>query len=136
MKNTKRIKKSRKMDKLALHFVPFDRFINLSGDEKTSLILKQTRDNRIIIIESYLDPKEQAVLITNVMSNIDSKYSGVEMISFTRHDFQKENDFMTRLRNILIDFFSGRKAGLTIVGPASLIKKIERDPEMIMLSMK
>ncbi len=132
----KKRRKTKKMDKLTLHFIPFERFINLSSDDKTSTILEYTKKGKIIIIESYLDPKEQATLITNVMGNIDGKYSGVEMISFTRKDFQKDNSFYVRLRNAAIDLLSGKKAGLTIVGPANIVKKIERNPEMIMLSIK
>lgn len=136
MAKKKKKKSKKEVEDLKLHFIPFERFLQLSEDEKTKTILQNTKEGRIIIIESYLNPEEQADLITNVMSNIDGKFSGVEMISFTRKDFQKQNSFYTVLRNMIIDFLSGRRAGLTIVGPANIVQKIERDPEMIMLSMK
>ena len=68
------------------------------------------------------------------MSNIDRRFKGIEICSIGDSENQ---DIIKKIKRGLAQLLLGVGAsGLTIIGPASIIKEIKRDPDKIELLTK
>lgn len=119
---------------LRLQFIPYSEIANLTSESKVTKVLKIAKNNRIILLEGKLSPAEETLLIERTMSNIDRKFKGIEICSIGDSENQ---DFVKKIKRGLAQFLLGVGAsGLTIIGPASIIKEIKRDPDKIELLTK
>ena len=76
----------------------------------------------------------QTDTIKETMEKISYLFSGIEMGSL---DVKKQKNVggFEKLRNTLAETIMGKKRGLTIIGPAKVIHKIEKNPEELRLFM-
>ncbi len=116
---------------LTLQYIPYHKFSGLSVDEKLKQILKSVREDKIIMIEGRLDPIEESELIKRTMQQIDKKFKGIEIASFD-YDPKNSDPFDTLKKNIA-HFLLRKRPGMTIVGPATVVKEIRKDPSKIEL---
>lgn len=108
---------------IRLDFISAETLASKSRMDKINLILERIRSNVILILEEALDPKEEAELIEATMREVDSeKFYGIE---FYRIDHQDN------LREKIASYISGRKSGLTIVGPTKLVEAIKKEPDHV-----
>lgn len=125
------------MADISLNFIPFERFVEMTTEEKIDLILETTKKKDIVVIEGLMNPGEEMNLITHTMQKIDKKFKGIEICAIPREELMKKKEgLITGLRSRMADILIGRNRGLTIIGPASIVKQIKRDPERIILKMK
>jgi hypothetical protein len=125
------------MADISLNFIPFERFVEMTTEEKIDLILETTKKKDIVVIEGLMNPGEEMNLITHTMQKIDKKFKGIEICAIPREELLKKKEgLITGLRSRMADILIGRNRGLTIIGPASIVKQIKRDPERIILKMK
>lgn len=119
---------------LTLQYIPHHEIQGLGLQEKVRKILKSVKEDKIILIEGRLSPIEESELIKNTMEQIDKKFKGIEICSV---DYQEEDapSFETFKKSIA-HFLLNKKSGVTIVGPASIIKEIKKDPNKIELFTK
>ncbi len=97
-------------------------------------IIKETRKENIIVIEGSLNSIEEANLIQATMENIDKKFPGIEIANL--HSNNIENlSFKEKAKRFIVNKLYGKKRGLTIIGPAKLVKQIKRDPNNVILKM-
>ncbi len=116
---------------LTLQFVPYSDIEDLSIDERIKKILGIVKDEKIIVMEGRLRKSEEAELIKATMEKINSKFKGIE-ISVV----YPENRGATlgkKFKSTLAELLLGERQGLTVIGPASLIKEIKKDPDKIQL---
>ena len=118
------------MKNLAIKLVPYET-IKSSGVKDLLVDLKK---NTIIVVDAKLTPKEEAELIQETMSIITDKFLGIEIGSFDV-SVNEESDFLSKLRGRLADFLLGKKRGLTVIGPADVVKKIKKDPKELMVHL-
>lgn len=116
---------------LTLQFIPFSEVNNLSSDKKINKLLKVAQDEKIILLEGKLKSGEKSELIRKTMEEINDKFKGIEIEELDVEN--KDKDFFQRLKNTFINFLLGSRRGLTIIGPASIIKEIKKDPDKIQL---
>jgi len=124
------------MSKLSLDFIPIETLSKATLDERVDMILKRIKDKKIIILNSRFDPKEEAILIKRTMESVSKSFPGIEICSLSASDMSKEERLISRLKNLVIDFLSGGKRGITVIGPAKIIKQIKREPDSISLLTK
>jgi hypothetical protein len=125
------------MAEISLNFIPFERFVEMSTEEKIDLIIETTRKKDIVVIEGLMNPGEEMNLITHTMQKIDKKFKGIEICAIPRDELiKKKEGFVANMRARMADLLIGRNRGLTIIGPAAIVKQIKRDPERIILKMK
>jgi hypothetical protein len=101
---------------------------------KYSELLKDLREGTIILIDAKLTPTEEADLIEETMKIISDRFSGIELSSLETGQL-KETTHLDRFRNLVIERILGKRRGLTIIGPAKIIRKIEKNPEELLLYM-
>jgi len=108
---------------LRVDFISAETLADKSKMEKIELILERIRSDVILILEEPLDPREETELIEATMREIDTdEFYGIE---FYRIDHQKN------LRDKIASYISGRKSGLTIVGPKRVVEAIKKEPDYI-----
>ncbi len=119
---------------LTLKFIPYEEISHLSMDAKIEKLLEIVKQNKIILMQGRLTPEEETYLIQRTMESINKKFKGVELCIV--HPQFKEKGVLKQLRNFFINALAGNSQGITIIGPATIVKKIERDPEKIELLTK
>ncbi|MEK6861679.1 MAG: DUF2073 domain-containing protein, partial [Nanoarchaeota archaeon] len=87
--------------------------------------------NKIVLMQGRLKPEEETLLIKQTMEMIEDNFKGVEICTI----FPEERDlqFVKRFKKEMMRFIIGNRDGITIVGPASIIKEIKRDINNIQL---
>ena len=115
---------------LTLQYIPHHEFASLTIDEKLRRILKSVREDKILIIEGRLHPIEESELIKRTMQVISKSFKGIEIASI---DYQFRGDFIDKVKKDIAHFLLRKRSGLTIVGPATIVKEIRKDPSKIEL---
>ncbi len=116
---------------LTLQFVPYDEIEGLSSNERIKKLLNFVKDDKIVVLEGRLKKGEEAELIKRTMEEINERFKGIE-ISVVYPEKRKGN-LGKALKNNLAEMLLGERQGLTVMGPASLIKEIRKDPDKIQL---
>ena len=95
-------------------------------------------ENKILIIQGKLEPHEEKDLIEETMRKIGTskkaKFRGIELASLVPNMKNSNvfDNFKTRVANMLV----GERDALTIIGPATIVKEIKRDPSKMQLLLK
>lgn len=114
---------------LTLQFVPNKDLVDLEQDAKIKKLLNLVKEERILLLEGRLSPEEESNLIKATMEQINKKFKGIEIA--TIYNEPKDIEFLEKLRNGLAQFLLGYEYGMTIIGPASIVKEIKKDPNKI-----
>jgi len=116
---------------LTLQFIPYSEISNLSSEKKIQKLLKVVHEEKIILLEGKLHSNEKSDLIRKTMEEIDDKFKGIEIEELDTE--RKDRAFLEKVRALFINLLMGGRRGLTIIGPASIIKEIKKDPDKIQL---
>lgn len=116
---------------LTLRFIPYHEIENLNSQQRIDKLIKIAKQESIILMQGRLTPAEEANLIQETMLQISSKFKGVEIC--TIYPESKNLQIFKKLKHDMINFLLGHREGITIIGPASVIKDIKRDPNKIQL---
>ncbi len=124
------------MSRLTLSFIPYSEIETLKSGERIKKLLNIILSNRIIVLQGRLKPEEEARLIEDTMALVGHirNFKGVELAVVTGS--QSNISFMSRLRRGIANALVGQRDALTIIGPATLVKEIKRDPRKIDIMMK
>jgi len=99
---------------------------------RVNTLLKDLESNTIILIDAKLTSEEEAHLIEETMKKVSTKFKGIELDSL---DPVKDTDLFAKMKSLLVELISGKKRGVTLIGPAGLVKQIKKDPQNLMLSL-
>ena len=116
---------------LSLQFIPYNQIAKLDSNKKIAKILKLVKENNIVLLEGRLSKQEETELIKKTMEEIKGKFKGIEISTIFEEDENKA--FYNRLIKLFYNFILGNRRGFTIIGPASIIKEIKKDPNKIQL---
>jgi len=116
---------------LTLQFVPHSQIEHLSSLSKIHKLLKMAKEKSIVVLEGRLKKEEETELIKVTMEEIDDDFKGIELSVI--YPDQKNSGFVSKLKANLANILIGDRMGLTIIGPASVVKEIKRDPSKIQL---
>ncbi len=119
---------------LTIQFMPHSEIADLDSKARVKKLLNVVMKNKVILLQGKLNPEEEANLIAETMTSIGrGGFKGIELSSLNTLD--KLSSF-ARIRYKIAGFFAGRSDDLTIIGPASLIKEIKKDPRKIELMLR
>ncbi len=129
-KNKRKSKNKKKLGKLTLSFIPYSDISKLNGVERVKKLLDIVLQNRIVVLQGRLNPTDEATLISSTMALVDKikNFSGVELTVIQPSD---NSNLIDKLKSRLAKVLVGERDVLTIVGPASVIKEIKKDPSKI-----
>lgn len=116
---------------LTLQFVPYGDIESLDSGQRIRKLLGIVKENKVILMQGRLKPEEETGLIQQTMELIREQFKGVEIC--TIYPEEKKLQFMGKVKKEMIKFLLGNRDGITIIGPANVIKEIKRDPNKIEL---
>jgi hypothetical protein len=127
-------KKLGKIKGFSIQFLPFSEIRDLDSTARIKKILNITLGNRILILQGRLYPDEETRLIEDTMAMIGhvKDFKGIELAVISGNG--DDEGFFTKFRKGLINALGGGDLGaVTIIGPATIVKDIKRDPKKIEL---
>ena len=113
---------------LALTYLPYNEIEGLDSKDRIKKLLDIVKKDRIVLLEGKLKKEEEAELIAETMKAINKNFKGIELATIDTEG-ESSNIVKSFLRNILF----GERSGATIIGPASIVKEIKKDPNKIEL---
>jgi hypothetical protein len=116
---------------ITLQFLPYSEIERLSSDRRISKLLSIARDNKIVLLQGRLKRDEEAKLIERTMEEIDDEFKGIEL-SVIYPDV-KDKVWLSYIKNRLFNLILGERNGMTVIGPANVVKEIKKDPNKIEL---
>jgi len=114
--------------KLKIKFVPYEKFKR----EGFKSFMKDLQEQTIVLIDAKLSADEEATIIEETMKKISGKFTGIELNSLEIASGSSVNN-LDRVRNMVIERMSGKKRGLTIIGPSKVVREIRKNPEELLL---
>lgn len=120
---------------IEIEFLQYNEFANLETNEKIKKILEHIKLEKIILLDGLLTEEESTELFKKTMEDFDFKFKGIEISSINPQEYSSKNIFK-KFKAGLINFLQGKKSGITIIGPATIVKKIKQDPNKISLFME
>ena len=119
---------------VTFQFIPFQDIEKLTSVKRVNKLLNIVKQDKIVIMEGRLKKEEETDLIEITMEEISPKFKGIEL-SVIYPDKNKQ-DAMQKIKNTFANILLGDRQGTTIIGPASIVKKIEKNPNKIELFTK
>ena len=126
---------TRKLNSLTLQFVPYSDISSLNSVERIKKLLKVVLDNKIVLMQGKLKAEEESRLIEDTMALIGSikGFKGIELAVLSpKESGSVVGNFKRGLAKMLV----GENDSITIIGPASVVREMRRDPNKIQLLLK
>ena len=116
---------------VTLQFVPYGEIDSLSSVGRIRKLLNIAKQNKIVLLQGRLKKEEEAELIKVTMEEINKEFKGIELAVINPTESQSEG--LGKFKNTVFSFMLGDRQGLTIIGPANVVKSIKKDPHKIEL---
>ena len=129
-------KKLGKIKGFSIQFLPYSEIRGLDSDKRIRKILNIVLGNNILILQGRLEPEEETRLIGDTMAIIGHvrNFKGVELAVISGNN---NEGFFGKFRKNLVSAIAGGDIGaVTIIGPATIVKEIKRNPKKIELLLK
>jgi hypothetical protein len=129
-------KKSNKLRGLTLHFIPYGEIAGLDSLERIKKLLGIILDNKVVILQGRLRPEEETRLIEDTMIMIGNikGFKGVELAVISQHS--ENHSMFQRFKFGLARALAGHQDSLTIIGPATVVKEMKKDPSKLEVMMR
>jgi len=116
---------------LGLHVIPFSEVQYLSITDRIKKILKLILGNKIVILQGRLKVEEEIRLIEDTMAMVDhiKSFRGIELAVI--EPSLNDSGIMAKMKQGIANRLSGNTGALTIIGPASIVKEIKKDPKKL-----
>jgi hypothetical protein len=119
---------------LTLQFIPYNEIADLGSARRVKKLLDIAKENKIILLEGRLKKEEETDLIAITMEEIDAKFKGIELAVI--NPASKDKTVLRRMRSGVVNAMLGHRVGFTIIGPATVVKEIKKNPDKIELLTK
>jgi hypothetical protein len=117
----------------SIQFLPYTEIRELDSDERIRKILGIILSNNILILQGRLTANEEARLIGDTMAMIGhiKDFRGIELAVISGNG--KEGFFGKMTKGIANALAGGDFSAITIIGPATIVKEMKRNPKKIEL---
>jgi hypothetical protein len=121
---------------LTLHFMPYSEIVKLDTVERIKKLLKIILDNKVVVLQGRLKPDEETRLIEDTMIMIGNirGFKGVELAVISQ-DSEDKNLF-DKMRFGIAKALVGQQDAITVIGPATIVKEMKRDPKKLEVMMR
>ena len=119
----------------SIQFLPYSEIRELDSNERIKKILNIIFHNNIIILQGKLHPEEETRLIGDTMAMINhvKNFKGIELAVIAGNG---EQSIFGKMKKGLANALTGGDlSAVTIIGPASIVKEIKRNPKKIELML-
>lgn len=122
-----------KIKGFSIQFLPYSEIKNLDSDERIRKLLRIVLGNNIVILQGKLRADEETRLIGDTMAMIGhvKGFKGIELAVISGNGDESFGErFKRGIVNMLV---KGDLSSITIIGPATVVKEIKRNPKKIEL---
>jgi len=119
---------------LTLQIVPYSEIADLSSLGRIRKLLNIAKENKIVLLQGRLTKDEETELIKVTMEEINRDFKGVELAVIEPN--KESNNALNVVRSGIANVLLGNRQGLTVIGPANIVKQIKKDPKKIELLTK
>jgi hypothetical protein len=133
-KNVKR--NSRWRNDLTIHFMPYSEIAYEDAIGRVKKIMGIVLKNKIVILQGRLRPDEEVRLIESSMTligNIEG-FQGIEIAGLSGDN--ENRSLFDNVRRNIAKILIGEQDAITIIGPASVVKEMTKDPKKIELMLQ
>ncbi len=116
---------------LTLQFIPYGEIESLSSLGRIRKLLNAVKEDKIVLLEGRLRKEEETELIKTTMEEINAEFKGIELAVI--YPEAQKAAALGKVKQGFINMLLGDRQGLTIIGPASIVKEIKKDPNKIQL---
>ena len=126
----------KKTTKLTLQFIPFNEIDGLKSGERIQKLLKIVLTDKIVVLQGRLKAEEEARLIEDTMAMIGHVrgFNGVELAVLAPK--RQSSMVLGGLKSNIARALVGDRESITVIGPASIVRDIKRDPSKLELALK
>jgi hypothetical protein len=123
-------------DGLTIQFIPYSEIANLNSTARIKKLLDILLGNKVIILQGRLRAEEETRLIedTMVMVGKIKGFKGIELSVISPNP--KEQSILDKIKYGLANALVGQTDSLTVIGPASVIKEMKKDPRKLEVMMR
>jgi len=119
---------------VTLQFLPYSHIENLTGIGRIRKLLNLVKEDKIVLLQGRLKEEEEAELIKATMEEINKTFKGIELAVI--NPSAVDMNVLQKFKNGLLNIMLGDRQGITVIGPANIVKAIKRDPNKIELYTK
>ena len=115
--------------------MPYDEIAGLDSQSRIKKLLKLVLSDKIILLQGRLKAEEEARLIEDTMVMIGhiKGFKGIELAVLNP---TKSVNIFDDMKKGLAKALLGDRDAMTVIGPASMVKEIKKDPSKIELFLK
>jgi len=120
---------------LTLRLVPYHEIEYLGSAKRVHKLLDIVKEDNIVLLEGCLRKQEEADLIEITMENIDEKFKGIEL-AVINPERKGDTGFARKIKSRFMNMMLGDRQGFTVIGPATIVSEIKKNPDKIELYTK
>lgn len=117
---------------VTLQFVPYTEIEELSSVGKIRKLLTIAKQNKIVLLQGRLSKDEETELIKTTMEEINKEFKGIELAVIDPMQSEALEGF-AKFKSNFFSVLLGNRSGFTIIGPASVVESIKKNPDKIEL---
>ena len=124
-----------KIKGFSIQFLPFVEIRDLDSTARIKKILNIVLGNNILILQGKLKAEEEARLIGDTMAMIGhvKGFKGIELAVISGNGNNQGGFFSKMRQNLANSLAKGDLGAVTIIGPATIVKDIKKNPKKIEL---
>ncbi|MBW3004380.1 DUF2073 domain-containing protein [Candidatus Woesearchaeota archaeon] len=119
---------------VTLQFMPYTEIASLSSVGRIRKLLNIAKQNKIVLLQGRLKKDEETELIKATMEEINREFKGIELAVINPK--QEDTGGFEKIKSDFVEMLLGDRSGMTIIGPANVVKSIKKDPDKIELLTK
>jgi hypothetical protein len=117
---------------LTLQFVPYHEISDIGSARRVTKLINIVKENKVVLLEGRLKKEEETDLIAIAMDEINNRFKGIELAVIDPKKGSRKGIF-TNVKSGIVNLVLGDRQGFTVIGPATIIKEIKKDPNKIEL---
>ena len=129
-------KSEKKVKGLTLHFMPYSEIAKLNSVERIKKLLKIVLSHKVVVLQGKLRSEEETRLIEDTMIMVGNikGFKGVELAVIAQNS--GDLGFMNKMKFGLANALTGQQNAMTIIGPATIVKEIRKNPKKLEIMMR
>jgi hypothetical protein len=120
---------------VTLQLIPYAEIEALSSVGRIRKLLNIAKEDKIVLLQGRLKKEEEAELIKATMEEVNKEFKGIELAVIDPNISKQMNTFR-KFKNNFANALLGNRSGLTLIGPASVVKDVKKNPNQIEVLMK
>ncbi len=124
-----------KREGLTIQFLPYAEIENLNSVSRIKKLLEIILKGKIIIIQGRLKPEEETRLIEDTLILVGKVkgFKGIELAVISPNI--RNRSIISNLKHGIANALVGDTEAMTVIGPASAIKEMKKDPKKLEVMM-